>query len=329
MPGTIHNLILDWSGTLVDDLQATLAATNAVFKHYGKDPFTPQSFQEHFRLPYDGFYAEHLPEVPLEELEVLFKEAFLKAEHLVAPLPNTRHFLAAAQQKGLRLFILSSMNEEALLRQAESFGMTSAFESIDASVIDKRERIIEILSRHQLDPTTTAYVGDMVHDIHAARAGQLTAVALLSGYDPAARLAAADPDLILPHIGNLPDFCGHAPQSIRTDISLKKLQFKTHIGVPPEEREKPQTLKLSLALELKNGIAGLQDDLAQSVDYFALSEHLRQEALRTSRQLIETLAEDFVDLILANYPVAAVTVEIEKAILINCEAVSVTLSKRC
>ena len=128
----IRNLILDWSGTLVDDFTATLVATNAVFEAHGKPAFTADEFRRDFRLPYPEFYEEFLPEQSLDELEVLFKKAFFEAEHLVQPLEPTRKFLEDAKGKGLRLFVLSSMNEEALVRQAESFGLKHYFEAIFA-----------------------------------------------------------------------------------------------------------------------------------------------------------------------------------------------------
>ena len=88
----IQNLILDWSGTLVDDFSATLVATNVVFERYGKKAFTSEEFRRDFRLPYPEFYEEFLPEQSLEELEVLFKAAFVEAESLVVPLAPTAAF---------------------------------------------------------------------------------------------------------------------------------------------------------------------------------------------------------------------------------------------
>ncbi|MBK1833396.1 dihydroneopterin aldolase [Roseibacillus ishigakijimensis] len=325
----IRNLILDWSGTLVDDFSATLVATNEVFAHYGLPAMSASEFRRDFRLPYPEFYAEFLPGVPLAELEVLFKEAFLKAENLVQPLPATRGFLEAASEKSLRLFVLSSMNEEALRRQARDFAIQSYFEEIYAGVLNKCDRIGSVVAEHGLLPEETAYVGDMVHDVHAAQAGGLHSVALLSGYDPVERLAAAGPQMILPDIGQLPKLCATgAPARVRPDIVVRKLRVAVHIGVPEEERAQAQELKISLTLETRSGLNGLGDDLARTVDYFALTEAVKALAQDRPRKLIETLAEEVALFLLAKFPLRAVRVEIEKAILLNCEGVVVSCQRR-
>jgi phosphoglycolate phosphatase len=325
----VKNLILDWSGTLVDDLGATLVATNEVFAHHGLEEFDLERFRRDFRLPYPEFYEEFLPGTPLEELEVLFKKSFLEAEHLVVPLPNTHTFLAHAAKRGVRLFVLSSMNEEALSRQAEAFGLTASFEGVEAGVLDKRTRMTAMVTRYELDPRETAYVGDMVHDVEAARSAGLHAIAVLSGYDPVARLAAAEPDLIAPHVGKLlPLLDSIAEKPVRPDLRIRQLRVRSHIGVPPEERVKAQELKVTLAIEVAAGIIGLEDDFSRTIDYYQVAERIKTLAGSGERQLIENLAEEIADFVLKEFGAAGVKVEVDKPILANCEGVVATVQKR-
>ena len=324
----IRNLILDWSGTLVDDFSATLAATNAVFESYGKPPFTADEFRRDFRLPYPEFYEEFLPERPLEEVEVLFKKAFFEAEKLVQPLEPTLGFLREATRKGLRLIVFSSMNEEALLRQAESFGLTEYFEAIYGGILDKCEKMGKVASDHGLVRSETAYVGDMVHDIHAAQAGGLLSVAVLSGYDPVERLVKASPQVILPSVSELPALCSGHSAELRADIVVNKLRFPVLIGVPDEERAKEQDIKVSLAIETRNGIGGLGDDISKTIDYYEVTEAIKKLAGKKPRKLIETLAEEVAALVVGQFGAQAVRVEIEKPILSDCEGVVVTYELR-
>ena len=62
----IRNVILDWSGTLVDDFNPVLEASNEIFKQYGKPAFTAEEFREKFYLPFPAFYKEYLPELVIE-----------------------------------------------------------------------------------------------------------------------------------------------------------------------------------------------------------------------------------------------------------------------
>ena len=310
----IRNLILDWSGTLVDDFTATLVATNAVFTHHGKEPFTAETFRRDFRLPYPDFYKDFLPGHELDDLEVLFKKAFFEAEKLVQPLSPTRDFLDAARQKGLRLFVLSSMNEEALLRQAKSFDLGQYFEAIYGGVLDKRGKMAEVIARHSLTPSETAYVGDMVHDVHAAEVGGVTSVAVLSGYDPVPRLCTAP--------------LTTTPAGLRADIMVNKLRVPVLIGVPDEEREKPQDIKVSLTIETRTGLGALHDEIEGTIDYFEVTEEVKKLVAERPRKLIETLAEEIANLVVTQFGAAAVRVEIEKPILMNCEGVVVSFERR-
>ena len=45
----IRNIIFDWSGTLVDDLPAVLAATNFVFEQCGVEALTLEKFRAESR----------------------------------------------------------------------------------------------------------------------------------------------------------------------------------------------------------------------------------------------------------------------------------------
>ena len=52
----LRNLLLDWSGTLVDDLPPVIGATNYVLEQFGKPALTRDEFRRHFRLPFTEFY---------------------------------------------------------------------------------------------------------------------------------------------------------------------------------------------------------------------------------------------------------------------------------
>ncbi|MEY4570094.1 MAG: hypothetical protein RLZZ398_1533 [Verrucomicrobiota bacterium] len=198
-----RNLIFDWSGTLVDDLGPVIEATNAVLGKYEVAPFNRESFRRAFRLPYREFYAELLPDVPLEELEAHFRPAFAAAVTPVTVLPHAREKLEWCSAIGIRAFVLTSMDTLAFERQMDDFGLRHHFEATYSGVLDKREIIHRILETHGLDPTETAFVGDMTHDVETARHGGISSIAVLTGYNHAEILAAVRPDLTVPDLGVL------------------------------------------------------------------------------------------------------------------------------
>lgn len=198
-----RNLIFDWSGTLVDDLGPVIEATNAVFERHGLEPLGREEFRRRFRLPYVDFYDEHLPGVPMAELEDCFRAAFASAKSEVTVLPHAREKLAWCGERGIRAFVLTSMDADAFRAQLEKFGLERAFEATYAGVIDKRAMIHHILVTHGLDPARTALVGDMIHDVETARHGGVVSVAVLTGYTHPEVLAQARPDLTVPDLAVL------------------------------------------------------------------------------------------------------------------------------
>ena len=89
----IRNVILDWSGTLVDDFGPVLEASNEIFKIHNKPIFTAEEFREKFYLPFTDFYKEYLPELELAELDHHYHTAFKILQTGIAPLPHAMDFL--------------------------------------------------------------------------------------------------------------------------------------------------------------------------------------------------------------------------------------------
>lgn len=199
-------MIFDWSGTLVDDLPPVLEATNRIFAHYDRETMDREEFRRTFRLPFADFYDEVLPGVQMEDLDRLYIDFFAGCEDKVEILPGALEFLNFCREAGKRIFLLSSIHQDHYRVQSEALGLCGYFEVAYAQVLDKKEKIHEILEVHGLDAGETMFVGDMVHDIETARHGGVFSVATLTGYDPPERLAAADPDMTVRDLHGLKRF---------------------------------------------------------------------------------------------------------------------------
>lgn len=111
------------------------------------------------------------------------------------------------------------------------------------------------------------------------------------------------------------------------EILIKDLQINCHVGVPDEERAQSQDLLVSVTLHPQVDDTPLNDDIDRTVDYYAVSLRLEDVAREKPRKLIETLAEDFADVVLSEFPVSSVTVEIQKFILPNTRFVGVRIHR--
>ncbi|MCX8155736.1 MAG: NUDIX domain-containing protein [Verrucomicrobiae bacterium] len=203
MDEQIQNVIFDWSGTLVDDLPAAWRATNYVFRQAGLPELTLEQFRAEFCLPFKKFYDRYTPDLPMEQLEQWFHGHFKEVAHLVTELPHARGFLEFCRTRGLRTFVLSSVHPSYYEIQATATGFGELLEHPYVQVYDKRQKIHEIMAAHQLAPRATLFIGDMEHDIETARHGGVWSCAVLTGYNTLHQLRAAEPDLIVEHLGEL------------------------------------------------------------------------------------------------------------------------------
>jgi phosphoglycolate phosphatase len=199
----LRNLLLDWSGTLADDLPPVIGATNHVLGHFGRPALSREEFRRCFRLPFGEFYEEFLPDVPMDELEEMFHRRFVEIQDEVTPLPGLLEFLEFCRASGRRLFLLSSVRPEHFAAQAGRLGVVDYFEHAYTGIRDKRAKIGEILAVHGLRREETAFVGDMIHDIETARHGGVMSIAVLTGYDSIEKLTPAKPDVVVTSLHEL------------------------------------------------------------------------------------------------------------------------------
>jgi phosphoglycolate phosphatase len=289
------NLIFDWSGTLVDDMGPVIEATNAVLGKYGIAPYDREGFRRSFRLPYREFYEEILPGVDLMELEAHFRPAFDGAVSLVTVLPHAREKLEWAKLRGLRMFVLTSMDRDAFARQLDEFGMRDFFEETYAGVLDKRDVIDSIIETHGLAKDETAFVGDMTHDVETAKHGGISSIAVLTGYHHAEVLAGVRPDITVPDLGVLVKMFDKrkADRPVATvgalihDGAGKVLMIRTHKwsdlwGIPGGKIERGETSEDALIREIREETAleasdirfVMVQDCIDSPEFFRLEHFL-------------------------------------------------------
>lgn len=111
-------------------------------------------------------------------------------------------------------------------------------------------------------------------------------------------------------------------------IEIRRLKVSTHIGVPDEERAEEQTLLLTIRMTPVRGFGDLGDDISLTTDYYAVSLEVEALAAAKPRRLIETLAVEVADYLLANHPLKHVAVTIEKHILPNTDCVAVHVERK-
>lgn len=106
-------------------------------------------------------------------------------------------------------------------------------------------------------------------------------------------------------------------------ITIQELEISCCIGVPDDERAKPQRLLVTLEMTVDLVTAVARDDVRWSIDYQAVAQRVAEFSGTRSWYLIETLASEIAELVMREFGALSVTVEVKKLVLPQTRYVSV------
>ena len=110
-------------------------------------------------------------------------------------------------------------------------------------------------------------------------------------------------------------------------LRLNGIEVDCIIGERPDERKRLQTLRIDIALEVPE-TASETDELADTVDYAALTERVRSSLAAARCRMIERAARVVCDVCLAEPLVRSVEVSVVKSGAIpHLESAQVVLSR--
>jgi phosphoglycolate phosphatase len=229
--GPVNGILFDKDGTLFD-FHATWGAWSAGFleAEAGGDPVLKAELariigydldQMRFR-PESVVIANTaevvadliLPVLPPQSKAVLIDRMNARAATApqieAAPL---RPLLEGFRARGLCLGVATNDAEAPARAHLATAGVTGLFDFIagfDSGHGSKPApgQLLAFAHAFDLDPRTCVMVGDSLHDLHAARAAGMLAVAVLTGVATHDDLVGAA-DVVLPSIADLPDWLGH------------------------------------------------------------------------------------------------------------------------
>ena len=96
-------------------------------------------------------------------------------------------------------------------------------------------------------------------------------------------------------------------------IYIHQLKANAIIGVYDFEKIKPQPLFLDIKMKVDLRSAGKSDDLSETIDYAKVAEQVLNHIENTQYELLETLAENLCQQLLATYPsLQKITIKLSK-----------------
>lgn len=114
-------------------------------------------------------------------------------------------------------------------------------------------------------------------------------------------------------------------------ITLEGIACRVRLGVPPEERRKPQRVRIDIGMRLDLRRAGQSDDVRDTVDYAAIERVVRRRVESREFKLVERLAEVAAEIVLssdARIREVHVAVRKKPAVMPRTRSVCVEIARR-
>lgn len=168
------NIIWDYNGTIVDDVQLAVDAENLVLKSYGKEPITLEYYLKECEMPILNFYNKifNMADYDFSEIAAKFMDNYKLLSDRLQVFPEVRETIHYLSEKGYNQAVISGFERDVLNSSLKSYGLDGYFTfmsgSDDIDCGDKSERAVKMAEKYGLNPTETLFIGDMYHDYETA-----------------------------------------------------------------------------------------------------------------------------------------------------------------
>lgn len=208
------HIVWDWNGTLFDDRDAILEATNEIFRSYGLPPMDLEGYRAVYSRPiwasYERILGRPLEEGEWKRLDTAFHEAYHRLMEECRLAAGAERTIGALADDGHTQSVLSMWRHDRLTITVRKLGLGLAFQRVDGlkpeeAGGEKAEFMARHLAALGYQAGDVLMIGDSIDDALAAQHVGARAVLYTGGLQ-----ARADLDRLgVPVIERLADVAVH------------------------------------------------------------------------------------------------------------------------
>ena len=197
------NIVWDWNGTLLNDLDVVMQVEAEHFPHYGITPPSLELRNQLFCFPVQKYYEKlgfDFTQHAFSDVNNHFHEIY---ERLLLETPlfeGSHQILGELQAQNKRQFVLSAASQAHLEEITKRRQVQNYFQGIyglahnDADTKVGRGR--ELIAEHALIPSETLMIGDTAHDFEVGRELGFEVLLIADGHNPYERLVQVHPHVL-------------------------------------------------------------------------------------------------------------------------------------
>lgn len=196
----VTHIVWDWNGTLLHDIHAVIAATNASFSELGLPSITLERYRELYCVPVPRFYERLMGRLPtMEEWEVMdavFHRHYWQRAEGVGLTEGAAELLAARLEAGHTQSLCSLAPHDRLVPLVRTHGIDGHFLRVDGARDSSggskaAQMALHLAALDGVEASRTVVVGDALDDALAAAHVGAGAVLYTGGSHSRASLAEA------------------------------------------------------------------------------------------------------------------------------------------
>ncbi len=168
-------IIWDWNGTLLNDLELSLGATNSLLQDRNLPTLSVERYKEIFKFPVIDYYKEAGFDFNNEPFEIPARQymaLYHAGEHTTQLFPDVIETLTFLKENSHRQIVLSAMEDGNLKKMIRNAGVYDFFDGIFGIKDDfAREKVSmgkQVIKDLNLNPVECLMIGDTLHDAEVA-----------------------------------------------------------------------------------------------------------------------------------------------------------------
>jgi len=191
----ISTILWDWNGTLLNDMSLCIRSMNRLLKKRKLPTLCSDRYLEIFNFPVKDYYrklgfdfTQEVFEIPAEEFIIHYNEGVEQ----IPLFDDAYKTLTFFKQKGIRQYIISAMEHNALLESVRSRNILHFFEKVsgieDILAFGKTDLAKKLIEEESIDISRSIFVGDTIHDAEVAKEINVRNILISRGHQHISRL---------------------------------------------------------------------------------------------------------------------------------------------
>jgi phosphoglycolate phosphatase-like HAD superfamily hydrolase len=189
-------VLLDWDGTLLDDVELGYQTMQAVFRHYGLGSPPRDVWMEGASRDILGFYHQYgVPaHVTIENIYAIWDAHFNRNWNGLQLRDAAQEVLQICYNARVPIAIVSGSSTEVVADGVNWFKLSHMIAHIEGGAGDKVRALRDVLARFSVRAASALYVDDTYKGVSAAKEVGITAIGIRGGFntDECLNEAAAD-----------------------------------------------------------------------------------------------------------------------------------------